>query len=174
MRVFTRKKRTASTLVVCVMALLAVFTNLYASGGSGSSGSGGGGTDGGGGGGRALGTLKGLPVPGPDLRNYVSDQKALVALGKALFWDMQTGSDGVQACATCHFNAGADSRSKNTIAPRNTGMFQVGGGPNYQLQLADFPFHKLSVPSQQNSQPLSDTSNVAGSQGRSEERRVGK
>src|SRR5512147_1228169 len=36
----------------------------------------------------------------------VKDQAALVRLGKALFWDMQVGSDGVQSCASCHFNAG--------------------------------------------------------------------
>src|SRR5262249_45306273 len=60
------------------------------------------------------------PIPGPDhtlpfqnLRaaGIVKDQAALLRLGKALFWDMQVGSDGVQACATCHFNAGADTRS---------------------------------------------------------------
>lgn len=153
-----RRKKTASVVaLIAAIAMMATFTNLYASGG--------GGNDGGGGGSRALGTLKGVAIPGPDLTNYVADKAALIQLGKALFWDMQTGSDGVQACATCHFNAGADSRSKNTIAPRNTGIFSVGGGPNYQLNLADFPFHRLSVPSQQNSQPLSDTSNVAGSQG---------
>ena len=39
------------------------------------------------------------------------------ALGKALFWDMQVGSDGVQACASCHFRAGADPRSKNQVSP---------------------------------------------------------
>jgi cytochrome c peroxidase len=33
-------------------------------------------------------------------------QKAIV-LGKALFWDMQVGSDNVQACASCHFNCNA-------------------------------------------------------------------
>jgi hypothetical protein len=30
----------------------------------------------------------------------VKDQAALLRLGKALFWDMQAGSDGVQSCAT--------------------------------------------------------------------------
>jgi len=134
-------------------------------GGGGGGGTGGPGPSGGGGGGGNLGTLKGVPVPLPDLTGFVNDQTALVALGKALFWDMQTGSDGVQACATCHFNAGADSRSKNTINPRNTNVFQVGGAPNYQLQASDFPFHKLSVPQFQNSLPISDTSNVTGSQG---------
>ena len=30
---------------------------------------------------------------------------------------MQVGSDGVQACASCHFHAGADNRSKNQVNP---------------------------------------------------------
>ncbi|MEA3172702.1 MAG: hypothetical protein QOF42_113 [Gammaproteobacteria bacterium] len=47
----------------------------------------------------------------------VKDEEALKRLGKALFWDMQVGSDGIQACATCHFNAGVDGRSKNQISP---------------------------------------------------------
>ena len=38
----------------------------------------------------------------------------LVALGKALFWDMQVGSDGIQACASCHFHAGADRSEEHT------------------------------------------------------------
>jgi cytochrome c peroxidase len=67
-----------------------------------------------------------IAIPGPktdlQFRNLIAagivkDQAALVRLGKALFWDMQAGSDGVQACATCHFNGGADSRSKNQISP---------------------------------------------------------
>lgn len=37
----------------------------------------------------------------------MKDRQAAIALGKAL------GSDGVQACASCHFRAGADPRSKN-------------------------------------------------------------
>ena len=48
------------------------------------------------------------PIPGPDTdlpfkdliaAGIVKDQAALIRLGKALFWDMQVGSDGVQACA---------------------------------------------------------------------------
>ncbi len=65
------------------------------------------------------------PIPGPEVdlnfqplaTEIVKDQNALVALGKALFWDMQVGSDGVQACASCHFSAGADIRSRNQISP---------------------------------------------------------
>ena len=41
-------------------------------------------------------------------------------LGKALFWDMQVGSDGVQSCGTCHFNGtGTDTRTKNQVNPNH-------------------------------------------------------
>lgn len=70
-------------------------------------------------------TLKGAPVPevpglldGPD-PIIINKEKAII-LGKALFWDINVGSDGV-ACATCHFNAGADRRIKNQIAPIGRG-----------------------------------------------------
>src|SRR5262245_5810920 len=62
------------------------------------------------------GSLAGVPVPpvfdritgAPLVPDFVQDVGAAVRLGKALFWDMQAGSDG-QACASCHFHAGADS-----------------------------------------------------------------
>lgn len=44
-------------------------------------------------------------------------QVELQALGKALFWDMQVGGDGVTACATCHYHAGADHRRQNQLSP---------------------------------------------------------
>ena len=70
--------------------------------------------------GQALRSLKGVAVPEPpELSAYVRDRSALIALGKALFWDMQVGSDGRTACATCHFHAGADHRSQNQIADPN-------------------------------------------------------
>ncbi|MFL5247337.1 MAG: cytochrome c peroxidase, partial [Myxococcales bacterium] len=54
-------------------------------------------------------SLKTLQVPEPpNLAAFVKNRAAAIALGKALFWDQQVGSDGVQACATCHFHAGAD------------------------------------------------------------------
>ena len=43
-----------------------------------------------------------------DLSEFVKSKKRLVQLGKAFFWDMQVGSDGRTACATCHFHAGVD------------------------------------------------------------------
>ena len=43
---------------------------------------------------------------------FVKDQRAAILLGKALFWDQQAGSEDM-ACATCHYHAGADNRSRN-------------------------------------------------------------
>src|SRR3954453_1182195 len=64
-----------------------------------------------------IASLKTVTVPQPTgLDQYVQDQTALVLLGKALCWDMQTGSDGRPACATCHFPAGADHRLKNELS----------------------------------------------------------
>ncbi|MGV2339755.1 MAG UNVERIFIED_CONTAM: DUF642 domain-containing protein [Planctomycetaceae bacterium] len=64
------------------------------------------------------GPLESIPVPLPaTLGSYIANQPAAVALGKALFWDMQAGSDGRTACATCHWHAGADIRFKNTVHP---------------------------------------------------------
>src|SRR5574342_530905 len=57
-----------------------------------------------------------VPQP-PNLSQFVKNKQAAIKLGKAFFWDMQAGSDGVQACGTCHFKAGADPRLKNQISP---------------------------------------------------------
>src|SRR5438067_5475925 len=116
-----------------------------------------------------------VPQPG-NLADFVQDQRAAIQLGKALFWDTQVGSDGIQSCATCHFHAGADSRTTNQLSPalkRRTPdlsapdpdtSFQIGG-PNYTLQASDFPFHELSDPQDRNSTVVRDASNIAGSQG---------
>src|SRR5262245_14433109 len=64
------------------------------------------------------GDLRGVAPPQPsNLADFIKDRDAALRLGKALFWDMQVGSDGVQACASCHFRAGADPRSKNQLSP---------------------------------------------------------
>jgi cytochrome c peroxidase len=123
-------------------------------------------------------------APPANLSDFVEDETALLKLGKALFWDMQLGSDGIQSCASCHFHAGADNRSKNQISPGLLASPQdksfssvLGGGPNYQLTAADFPFRKLSNPNCRVDAPvssqcpagpstlLSDTNDVASSQG---------
>jgi len=115
-----------------------------------------------------------VPVPEPaNLGNFVRDRNAAIALGKALFWDTQVGSDG-QACASCHFHAGADNRIKNQLNPgllggdtRFTSPLASGGtgGPNYTLKAGDFPFHQLADPTDRNSAVTFDTNDVTSSQG---------
>jgi len=114
-------------------------------------------------------SLKTLAVPEPaDLMSYVKDRKAAIRLGKALFWDMQVGSDGVQACASCHFHAGADHRSKNTVNPGQAGgdnSFQLVPGPNATVAAGNFPFHRFSNRDARDSSILADFNDVIGSQG---------
>jgi cytochrome c peroxidase len=111
------------------------------------------------------GGLATVPIPEPsELAGFVRDRRAAIQLGKALFWDMQAGGDGQQACASCHFHAGTDNRVKNTIHPGPGKTFQVRP-PMATLARADFPFHRLQDPAQQGSRVLFDTDDVAGSQG---------
>ncbi len=118
-------------------------------------------------------SLKDVPVPEPtNLQAFLKGnpgtpeataaKRIAVVLGKALFWDMQVGSDDVQACATCHFNAGADIRTKNQLMPGpndlfgdsaipnvpgpNDPPFNYGFGPNMDLIAAHFPFHRRESP----------------------------
>ena len=115
------------------------------------------------GGSRPIDALSTEPVPEPpNLGDFVVDRGAAIALGKAFFWEMQAGSDGITACATCHYNAGADSRTKNQVNP-NGGPF-FNGGANGQLAMADFPTHRLADPDNAASQVLADTRNVVASQ----------
>jgi cytochrome c peroxidase len=72
--------------------------------------------------------LSAVTVPRPTGGDVV-DEAAAVRLGKALFWDVQAGSDGQTACATCHFHAGADRRRRNTIHPGPNGAFEDVPGP---------------------------------------------
>ena len=98
-----------------------------------------------------LNSLKSVDVPIPsDIALYIKDQRAAIALGKAFFWDQQVGSDGM-ACASCHFHAGADRRTKHQISPGilgGNGKFDplasgtAAGGVNYQLKREDFPLHQ--------------------------------
>jgi cytochrome c peroxidase len=70
---------------------------------------------------------------------YVKDVTAATQLGKALFWDIQGGSDNKTACATCHFQAGADTRTRHQLNPGANGLFD-GASTNYQLTAATYPF----------------------------------
>ena len=115
------------------------------------------------------GSLKEIALPEPsNLADYVRDRSVAIALGKALFWDMQVGSDGVQACASCHFRAGADPRSKNQLNPggaNNPDPTIDLGGPNFQLKASDFPLHKLADPTDRHSNVMRDSDDVVSSQG---------
>jgi cytochrome c peroxidase len=87
--------------------------------------------------------------------NIIKNKAAAIALGKMLFWDSQVGSDGI-ACASCHFQAGADNRIKNQINPgmRNAinevaddGKTPIGNIFNFVATspyLDSFPF--ISIP----------------------------
>lgn len=107
--------------------------------------------------------------------DYTRDRQMATVLGKALFWDMQLGSDGTQACATCHFSAGADNRVRDSLNPDTLGgdstlqIFRnrhlttaptaADQDVNRDLIAADFPTHKLrdeSIPGE----PLLNPSNV--------------
>jgi hypothetical protein len=105
------------------------------------------------------GDLRGVSVLGPsdqDLAEYVKDKQMAIALGKALFWEMQVGSDGVTACASCHFSSGmADTRSKNQLSPGLKRITPTGApnpdttfhrnlGPVGQVTGSDFPFFPVS------------------------------
>ena len=128
--------------------------------------------------------LSALSIPRPsNLGDFVRDEKAAEVLGKAFFWDMQVGSDGVQACATCHFRAGADPRAKNQVSPgllrvrfpgngavvpdpdRDFSANTASQGPNYTLNPLDFPFRKLLEIRNRESAITSDSNNVVSSQG---------
>ena len=129
--------------------------------------------------------LSRFEVPLPDLDGIVTDMAGAVALGKALFWDMQVGSDN-QSCASCHFHAGSDNRTKNQLTP---GLLRVDdptrepdpdhtfgdangltgsgriAGPNYNLRPDDFPFFRLENELDRNSPVAFETNDVVSSQG---------
>ena len=114
----------------------------------------------------APGALSTVPVPKPDLTGFVRDEAAAVALGKALFWDMQLGSDGVQSCGACHFHGGADNRLKNQVNPGTlhaATTFEVAK-PNATLTAANFPLHKLANVEDRRSAVLFDADDVVSSQ----------
>lgn len=91
-----------------------------------------------------LGLLDGQN-PGYTKVTNLGRQEALRQLGKAFFWDMQVGGDGVQSCASCHYHAGADHRITNQVSPHgpnagnDTGkIHDLLGGPNGTLGLTQF------------------------------------
>ena len=114
-------------------------------------------------------------VSTPSRPSIIKNKAVAIALGKMLYWDAQVGSDGL-ACASCHFQAGADNRTKNQIDPglRNASgklasdsktaigevfdfmasnpstldplLSATGKGPNYTLIKTDFPLRQYQEP----------------------------
>lgn len=122
---------------------------------------------------RPLDTLKKVKVPGPsesELAEFVVDKAAAIQLGKALFWEQRVGSDNKTACASCHFQAGADNRITNQMNPAQIAgdnLFATGGvwsGPNYKLTPADFPLVKHADINDAGT-IIFDNNDVSGSQG---------
>lgn len=135
-----------------------------------------------------IAALDTIPVPLPDdLDTYVSDKHAAIKLGKALFWDMQVGSDGKVACASCHWSAGADAGTRSTLYPGVPGSafgpqrpgqeelerladdrFHAIGRPNSVIVAGDFPTHRVKFPTREggyDNPGIHDTPEVVGSQG---------
>jgi cytochrome c peroxidase len=116
------------------------------------------------------------PVPGllDGDDPIVVDKQMAIALGKALFWDINVGSDGM-ACGSCHFHAGADARIKNQLNPGDKSSAETGrtfeptlegqGGPNYTLTKSDFPFHKYNNPLNRSSGVAFSSDDVVASSG---------
>ena len=131
-----------------------------------------------------------LPAGVTQGAGIVKNTQWAIALGKALFWDQQAGSDG-NACASCHFNAGADTRLRNQLNPGfkdiskgpngdsafgstrsdtstvNPGFMPSGAlaGSNYKLQPGDLPLHRLQDENDPNSPILTTTNDRISSQG---------
>ena len=129
---------------------------------------------------RPLTNLHPLAPPAAAYNAIVKNTAVLVTLGKALFWDTQVGNGNHQACASCHFHAGADPRTVNQLSPgvnmQPTGDTTFGNaagktgsgamaGPNYTLAPGDYPFHKLADITNRESPVLFDTNDATTSQG---------
>jgi cytochrome c peroxidase len=100
--------------------------------------------------------VTGRPAIRGDLADYIANLDAAIRLGKAVFWDMQVGSDNRTACATCHFHAGEDARTRNQIHPGPNGQWDRNDfAPDSDLFYGSYPFSPSSP----------DIDNVTGSQG---------
>jgi cytochrome c peroxidase len=114
-----------------------------------------------------------LNVANPNDQTQVNTAKAYAfALGKALLWDLQVGSDGKTACASCHFRAGTDHRRTGTLNPGANGAFNVVSratrtviGPTGTLTGGEFPFHQRNNPEFLNSKVIQDYDDAVGAQG---------
>ena len=116
-----------------------------------------------------ISSLRGKSPNLPNLNGIVTNRTNLRILGKALFWDISVGSDGV-ACATCHFHGGADIRTINQFNPGGLadGPLKFDGidtpfadgspahGVNQQATEDQFPFFKPDPNDPRNGTPVRD------------------
>jgi len=126
-----------------------------------------------------------LEVKRPDLLEFIADAEAAVALGKALFWDMQAGSDFGRrvvdgqlvyqgtACASCHFRSGADPRERHTSRVAYVAWDRYRLDPAHPAavdpaapreNLGEFAQHPF-VPNRDFRDEVQDVTLVVGSQG---------
>jgi cytochrome c peroxidase len=111
-------------------------------------------------------SLKTFTRPEPlNLNDYIADRDAAIRLGKALFWDVRLGSDGQSACATCHHQAGADSRVTNIAHPGADGIFTPGCVPGAPIPGNVFPTTRFENPADRFSLRTLNLDDVAGSPG---------
>ena len=72
------------------------------------------------------GDLRGIAVPGPtNLGDFVKDVQAARALGKALFWDMNVGSDGCKRARRVTFEP-APTRARRISSARACSGHRTG------------------------------------------------
>ena len=135
-----------------------------------------------------------LPPELEEGKGIVKSKHWAIVLGKALFWDQQVGSDG-QACASCHFSAGADPRLRNVLTPgflqepeedtqfgaignldgerlspsarARVGQTRSGAYPDstYELKPEDFPIYEVEDYTNRNSKILIATNDAVSSPG---------
>lgn len=124
--------------------------------------------------------LQDVPVPAvPGLLDGASpiviNKEKAIALGKALFWDTNVGSDGM-ACGSCHHHAGTDRRVKNQLNPGSKSTLATAnsfqalpsggiGGPNYTLLKEDFPTYRFADPLSKTGGPIFSTDDAVASSG---------
>ena len=81
---------------------------------------------------------------------------------------MQAGSDDQTACATCHFHAGQDPRTRNQLSPGRNQLWDAAGhAPNAELAPQHYPFTGFAFEDdgRRIDDPVYDTDNITGSQG---------
>ena len=119
------------------------------------------------------GDLRAVTVPEPgNLGDFVSNPNMARAIGKALFWDMQVGSDGVQACVFLPLPSRSGSSFEEPVKLGNQAAaepdltYSTGPGPNYQLKSEDFPLTHLAIPGFRGGlNSATDSNDVVSSQG---------